>query len=41
MISVNPECRAEKHRNCSGVAWDEELDEPTACDCPCHHGGDQ
>lgn len=30
---VCPECRAGKHGNCDGYAWDDQLDEPTACSC--------
>lgn len=28
-----PECRAGKHRNCDGQAWDDAADAPTACAC--------
>jgi hypothetical protein len=31
--NVCPECRAGKHANCTGEAWDEEADELTTCDC--------
>jgi hypothetical protein len=30
-----PECRAGKHRNCDGTAWDVEAD--ALVDCPCNH----
>lgn len=32
--SICPECRAAKHLNCTGEAWDDELDGPAACRCP-------
>lgn len=32
-ISICPECRAGKHVNCDGQAWDSEKDEPTVCAC--------
>jgi hypothetical protein len=32
--SVCPECRAGKHGNCDGEAWDDAIDAPTACHCP-------
>ena len=28
-----PECRAEKHGNCNGDAWDNDTDEPVVCFC--------
>jgi len=28
-----PECRADKHGNCDGMAWDEVTDEPMFCQC--------
>lgn len=30
---VCPECRAGKHGNCDGSAWDDELDMLTECAC--------
>lgn len=30
---VCPECAAEKHANCDGTAWDNELDCHVACEC--------
>lgn len=32
-IILCPECKAGKHGNCNGEAWDEEVDEPTSCGC--------
>lgn len=35
-----PECRAGKHANCDGGAWDFERDEPCVCSCwEANHGG--
>lgn len=31
--NICPECRAGKHVNCNGQAWDSEKDEPTQCGC--------
>lgn len=31
--AVCPECRAGKHRNCDGTAWDTEKDAPAPCEC--------
>lgn len=31
--TVCPECRAGKHPNCDGTAWDVEADGPTVCTC--------
>lgn len=28
-----PECKAGKHDNCDGTAWDDQADEETACPC--------
>lgn len=28
-----PECRAGKHDNCHGDAWDNENDRPAICEC--------
>jgi len=28
-----PECRADKHDNCMGDAWDNDADEPVVCFC--------
>lgn len=33
---VCPECRAGKHRNCDGTAWDDEADQATRCTCADH-----
>ena len=33
-----PECRAGKHRNCDGTAWDQAADAPTPCPCQCGDG---
>lgn len=33
MSAICPECRAGKHRNCDGSAWDAENDVPTLCAC--------
>jgi len=30
---VSPDCRDKNHTKCDGVAWDEQRDEPTACQC--------
>lgn len=35
-LPVCPECRAGKHPNCDGTAWDPDADAPTSCRCP--HG---
>lgn len=33
----SPDCWAGKHEPaCVGQAWDEDADEPTPCQCPCH-----
>lgn len=32
-ILICPECRAGKHINCDGIAWDFERDEPVVCVC--------
>lgn len=39
---VCPECRAGKHTNCDGTAWDQAADAPTTCACHTadHPGGD-
>jgi hypothetical protein len=34
-VQVCPECRAGKHGNCDGTAWDETADR--LVDCPCNH----
>lgn len=34
---VCPECRAGKHINCNGQAWDEHADELTVCFCTNSH----
>lgn len=36
---VNPDCRAGKHRACSGRGWDLSSDQSVPCLCSCHHGG--
>lgn len=34
---LSPDCWAGKHEpSCTGGAWDDEADEPCACQCPCH-----
>jgi len=38
---INPDCRAGKHRACSGTAWDDAADEITGCSCRCHEGGEE
>ena len=36
-LPLSPDCADRfKHQACSGDAWDDERDEPTACTCPCH-----
>lgn len=32
-MNICPECKAGKHSNCLGDAWDFEHDVPTVCDC--------
>lgn len=32
-MNICPECKAGKHNNCNGVAWDTKHDQPTNCDC--------
>lgn len=32
----NPECRDDKHGNCDGSGWDDEVDAPGECTCTCH-----
>jgi hypothetical protein len=32
--AVCPECRAGKHPNCDGTAWDDDADSLTGCSCP-------
>lgn len=34
---LSPDCAQGKCTACSGDAWDDEADAPTACDCPCAH----
>ena len=34
LVNVCPECRAGKHVNCNGQAWDDLTDKPTECACP-------
>ena len=38
MMPVSPDCSNAPFKcgACSGDAWDDERDEPTACTCPCH-----
>lgn len=39
MIWLSPDCRDNNHQKCDGLAWDDELDETTAChctDCDCY-----
>lgn len=36
---LNPDCTQEKHRACSGQAWDWDTDDLVACACPCHTDG--
>jgi hypothetical protein len=33
---LNPDCEQNKHRACTGDAWNEQTDEPTTCGCRCH-----
>ena len=33
---INPECAQGKHDNCTGEAWDDDLDCLTDCLCMCH-----
>lgn len=33
---IGPDCAAGKHPACDGRAWDDETDDITTCDCPCH-----
>ena len=36
-LPISPDCADRfKHPACSGDAWDDALDEMTACACPCH-----
>lgn len=35
-IIANPDCTNGKHRSCTGVGWDDELDEYAPCPCTCH-----
>lgn len=37
---LDPDCAAEKHRNCDGGSWDNDTDKPTTCPCPCHFDND-
>src|ERR1043166_866359 len=37
--ALSPDCRDQNHTKCDGVAWDEEADEPTNCQCV-HHTSD-
>ena len=39
-MTTCPECRADKHRNCHGDAWDDATDSPTVCDCWVTNHGD-
>ncbi len=38
-ILYSPDCRDENHGKCDGVAWDLELDIPSACECDCQCNG--
>jgi len=34
---LDPDCRSgNKHRACSGSAWDDDTDQLVDCACPCH-----
>lgn len=35
-VLLNPECQADKHWNCDGTSWDNDLDTRVACPCICH-----
>jgi hypothetical protein len=37
-VTVNPECRSGKHRNCDGYGWHQDEDQPAPCPCDCHGG---
>jgi hypothetical protein len=34
-----PDCEQGKHANCTGEAWDNEADAPTACPCSLNRAG--
>jgi len=37
---MNPDCRSgNKHKACSGTAWDDDADALTDCSCACHREG--
>jgi len=37
MTNLDPSCRDNnKHKACTGSAWDEDADELVACECLCH-----
>ncbi|URC18088.1 hypothetical protein QEO76_gp49 [Arthrobacter phage Cole] len=36
---LSPDCRDGNHTKCDGVAWDLELDGPSACECDCQCNG--
>lgn len=35
-LSIDPDCRAGKHRACGGSAWDHNNDHIVDCECDCH-----
>lgn len=39
-MPLSPDCSNApfKCHACSGDAWDDDLDQPTACTCTCHGG---
>lgn len=36
---LSPDCRDGNHQKCDTVAWDNEADNYTTCDCDCQHYG--
>ena len=36
-MNISPDCRdGNKHKACTGDAWDHTTDQPAPCDCECH-----
>lgn len=36
-MNISPDCRdGNKHKACTGDAWDHTNDQPAPCDCECH-----
>jgi RecJ-like exonuclease len=38
-IRACPDCEQGKHANCTGEAWDNDTDAPTACPCSLNRAG--